>query len=427
VRVVLALLLMILVWLPGCRTEALLSGPASGAETVIIVIPGLYGSRLVQDLSPASQDIDTRVIWLSLSEALFGRTSLMLPLPEMECGETRPLREDGVLESLPIVPGLYAIDIYQSLVRSLRGSGVDRVSVVPFAYDWRLDVMTHVKGLARLVEEVHRQGAKQTMLVAHSLGGLIASYYLRYGDQDPDVAEDTWEGAGKVNRVVMAGVPFQGSMTMFQNIVQGRTVGLNRSLLSPLAYASFPVTYYLLPALEQDVLLSAEGKPVPGLMRDPRMWRHMRWGLLKESDALRDDVRELRARYTASWLQRAERFTQLLHRPAGSHPERPVPLLYISGTDSPTLAKGVLLDDPAGGPNRVVFDARTADQTYPVMTPDVFVEDGDGTVTEKSGFLPSVYRANMSVTSRTYHESHADLVTSRRIQQEIRAFLLPKI
>jgi hypothetical protein len=129
--VVLALLLTILVWLPGCRTEALLSGPASGVETVIIVIPGLYGSRLVQDPAPGSRVTDTRLIWLSLSEALFGRTSLMLPLPGMECGDTRPLREDGVLESLPIVPGLYAMDIYRSLVRSLRGSGADRVSVVP--------------------------------------------------------------------------------------------------------------------------------------------------------------------------------------------------------------------------------------------------------------------------------------------------------
>ena len=419
-----ALLLMVLVWLPGCRSDPALSQLSSGAETVIIVIPGLYGSRLVQDLSPASESTDKRVIWLSLSEALFGRTSLMLPLPGMERGDTRPLREDGLLERIPIVPGIYAVDIYRSLMRSLRESGDGHVSVIPFAYDWRLDVMTAVHGLASLVEEVRRQGAKQTVLVAHSLGGLIASYYLRYGDQDPDAAEETWDGAGKVDRVVMAGVPFQGSMSMFRNIFHGRTVALNRSLLTPTAYASFPVAYYLLPALEEDLLLSADLKPVPGLMRDPRMWRHMRWGLMQQdSDTLRDDVREPRARYTESWLQRAGRFIELLHKPPGNHSERTIPLLYISGANSPTLAKAVLLDDPKGGPNRVVFDARGADGADSALTPDVFVEDGDGSVTRTSALLPSAYRTNMSVTSRTYQESHADLVTSRHIQKEIGVFL----
>jgi len=416
--VTLALLVSILVWVAGCSTEPTPPRPIPMAETVIIVVPGLYGTRLVEDVPRAS-----RVIWLSLSEALFGQTSLMLPLPGMECGEALQLREDGVLQSITIVPGLYALDLYRSLVKSLRESGNDRVAVIPFAYDWRLDVMNGVQGLAGLVEAVHRQGAKHTILVAHSLGGLIVSYYLRYGIQDPETAEETWEGARKVSKVVMAGVPFQGSTTMFRNILRGWKVGLNRSLLAPTAYASFPVTYYLLPAYEQDVLLSADLKPLHGVLRDPVMWRQQGWGLLKESHILRDDVKELRSRYTASWLQRAERFITLLHKPAVSTFERPIPLLYISGATMPTLARGVLLDEPAEGPNRVVFDPAEAGDAHLSLTAELFIEDGDGTVTEESARLPSAYRLNTAVTARTYQETHAGLVTSPKVHQEMEAFL----
>ena len=418
-----ALLLSVSLWLAGCSTEPPTPRHISLAETVVIVVPGLYGTQLVQDVSPEAQAADKRIIWLSLSEALVGRTSLMLPLPGMEYGEAVPLREDGLLETVTIVPGIYAVDLYRSLVKSLRESGNDRVAVLPFAYDWRLDVMHGVQGLAGLVDEVHRRGAKQTILVGHSLGGLIVSYYLRYGAQNPETAEETWEGTRKVAKVVMAGVPFRGSMTMFRNVLHGWKVGLNRSLLAPTAYASFPVSYYLLPALDSDVLLSPDLKPVHGLVRDPEKWRQMGWGLLREPGALRDDVSELRARYTASWLQRSERFITLLHTPPAGTLERQIPLLYISGSNVPTLARGVLLNDPAGGPNRVVFDAALAEGASSTMSPDLFIEDGDGTVTGPAARLPTAYSQNMAVTRRTYHETHADLMTSRKVHREIQAFL----
>ena len=421
----LAILVTILLWPIGCSTQPTSPPAASLPETVMIVVPGLYGTQLVRDVPPKDEEAQTQIVWLSASEALFGRTSLMLPLPGMDGGDAVPLRVDGLLEHITIVPGIYARDVYGSLLDTLRASGRDRAAVLPFAYDWRLDVMAAVRDLAALVDGVRRQGANRIVLVAHSLGGLITSYYLRYGTQDPERAEETWEGARQVDKVVMAGVPFRGSMTMFRNFLYGWKVGWNRTLLSPTAYASFPVSYYLLPALDQDVLLSTDLKPVTGMVRDPVMWQRMGWGLLKGSDVLGDDVRELRARYTVSWLERAERFITSLHRPAVARLDRPVPLLYISGTDVPTLAKGAFLEEAGGGPNRIVFEP-SGSSGGSTMTADLFVGDGDGSVTRESALLPSAYRLNMAVTSRTYRETHADLLASRNIQKEIQAFVEPE-
>ena len=138
---------------------------------------------------------------------------------------------------------------------------------------------------------------------------------------------------------------------------------------------------------------------------------------------MRDDARELRARYTASWLQRSEQFIALLHRPAANALDRRTPLLYITGAGRPTLARGVLLDDPSGGSNRVVFDAAEAVSDHLSLTPELFVEEGDGTVTGASARLPSAYPLNMSVTGQTYPETHADLMTSSTVHQAIDAFL----
>jgi hypothetical protein len=81
------------------------------------------------------------------------------------------------------------------------------------------------------------------------MGGLIVSYYLRYGDQDLELTVETWEGTTHIEKVVMAGVPFLDSMWSFRNMQYGRMIGLNSSLLNQQAMASFPASYYTLPAL----------------------------------------------------------------------------------------------------------------------------------------------------------------------------------
>src|SRR5439155_1691717 len=83
-----------------------------------------------------------------------------------------------------------------------------------------------------------------------------------YGVQSPDEAKETWDGASHMDAVVLTGVPFRGSMTIFRNMQYGRHFGLNTTLLDQEAVASFPASYFVLPTAEGDLLLTPRLEPV---------------------------------------------------------------------------------------------------------------------------------------------------------------------
>ncbi len=62
-------------------------------------------------------------------------------------------------------------------------------------------------------------------IAAHSMGGLVARYYLRYGTSElPDdgtLPEITWAGARHVDNLVMIGTPNSGSLDSLINLVAG--------------------------------------------------------------------------------------------------------------------------------------------------------------------------------------------------------------
>jgi pimeloyl-ACP methyl ester carboxylesterase len=175
-----------------------------------------------------------------------------------------------------------------------------------------LDLMDAVRELGTLVDQLRGQGKYPVAIVAHSMGGLIAGYYLRYGVQVLENPVENWEGATKVDAVVMAGVPFLGAMTTFRNMQYGVRVGLSRSLLEQKAVASFPASYYLLPVSNTDVLLTSSGGSLHGRIRDGSNWKEYGWGLLKDARSLPKDVLDRRSAYTDSWLRQAGRFSELL-------------------------------------------------------------------------------------------------------------------
>jgi pimeloyl-ACP methyl ester carboxylesterase len=82
-----------------------------------------------------------------------------------------------------------------------------------FPYDWRQDNVEAARGLDRLIEAIRRDYANPSLrvdIVAHSRGGLIARYYLRYGTVDVlDGSEQqvTLYGTTRVRKLVLLGTP----------------------------------------------------------------------------------------------------------------------------------------------------------------------------------------------------------------------------
>ena len=188
-------LLMVIVMInaASCRSEPMLV-----TEKAIIFIPGYSGSAL------RNQSTGER-IWLTVSEALWGSSTLALDEEGLEISGAMKLIEDGILRKVPVVPLFYTVDVYDSFIEKLEGRFKGEARIILFPYDWRQDNFKTVTKLDQLVDQLIDDGTRSTSIIAHSMGGLVTTYYLRYGAQEPEMnsegPRETWSGAQKIDRV----------------------------------------------------------------------------------------------------------------------------------------------------------------------------------------------------------------------------------
>ena len=110
-----------------------------------------------------------------------------MPAKPRAIGKRRSIRQLGVM-----LPG------YLKMILSLQAAGF-RVKLHP--YDWRRSV----RDLGRqLAEQLLHDAADEVMLVAHSMGGLVARAALKQ------------VGSAKVTRLIQLGTPNQGSFALVQ-------------------------------------------------------------------------------------------------------------------------------------------------------------------------------------------------------------------
>jgi hypothetical protein len=309
-----------------------------------------------------------------------------VPLSELRDG----LRPDGALDrikvsllGLPIELNAY-IDILGVLgVGGYRdqllgtSAAVDygglHFTCFQFDYDWRRDLVESARRLGDTIDEAARIAQQasgsadppRVDVVAHSMGGLILHYYLRYGTQDlPErggLPELTWEGAAKVEHVVMVGTPNAGSVKALQQLVEGFKVGPFLPTYEPALIGTMPAVYQLLPRTRHAAVIDgASGEPIESLY-DASLWEAMGWGLADRRQErvvadLLPEVTDAAARrrialdHVAKCLERARRVHEALDVPAD--PPRHMRLHLIAGDAEPTAA--VVSVDRRTGRLRVV-------------------------------------------------------------------------
>ena len=344
----------------------------------IVVVPGFKGSRLVRATG-------RRCVWIATRHALPGRTSLALDHPALDLPAGIALEADGVLDTVRVVPGLIELDFYGAWIRRLREHYGGEASVVPFAYDWRQDNVETVRGLHDRVEELRTAGAQRVWIAAHSMGGLVTAYYLRYGKQDPENARENWWGARRVERVVFAGVPFRGAAQMFHDLQHGTKTGLNRSLLSAEALGSFPSSYQLLPAPQTPFFHGADGEPAELPLHEARRWRDHRWGWFRRE--LAPPAMDRRLDFLRKQLGRTVSFMSRLHAPVGRLPGHPIQIANAIGIGRRARARAYLTGAPPGDGSDVITLEREL-RRNPAFRGHTLPESGDGSVTERSAALP---------------------------------------
>jgi pimeloyl-ACP methyl ester carboxylesterase len=258
----------------------------------------------------------------------------------------RLVQEEGYLRGNPEQP----LDKdYPENPESVRADRTRLASLFVLHYDWRRDVAESACLLAHRVARIQTTTrAPKVHIVGHSLGGVIARYYARYGGRDVmgqrecplgmGVSATTVNepGAGKIARLVSLGAPHRGSGLAFRSLLQDfnlfgfMSVGLRDAVFT------MPVAWELLPFADGDgrapLLVGANGVERVALY-DPEVWAGRGW-------LAGDSTDPERKRFVTAVLDR----TQRLHQRFGERDaaEEVVPRLVVGSECRPTTVRALV-------------------------------------------------------------------------------------
>ena len=156
----------------------------------VVMLPGIMGSNLA-----AVSGNKRNRIWLDVSDLLKGR------------GRKLAMDSNVKIEPAGVLDSPYE-DFRDYLVRQ-------GMHVMPVAYDWRLSLEEAVVLLRKVVSKRLAASNQPVYLIAHSMGGLVASLFIA---NDPDGWRTLRDRGG---RLVQAGTPNLGSYVILR-ILQGQ-------------------------------------------------------------------------------------------------------------------------------------------------------------------------------------------------------------
>jgi pimeloyl-ACP methyl ester carboxylesterase len=195
---------------------------------MIILVPGITGSVLVDDAGNEIWNASAGAAW-SYIRTLGKCLDKLIVAAHPPGSDASPgvLRASALVKGIHGVFGLGRIDGYRELASMVR----DNFDVVPasddphipgnyleFAYDWRLSNRTSAGTLKTLVDvrlPVWQRSPKggrdaKVILVTHSMGGLVARYYL-----------EKLEGWANCRALVTFGTPYRGSVDAVDYLANG--------------------------------------------------------------------------------------------------------------------------------------------------------------------------------------------------------------
>ena len=316
----------------------------------VIVIPGILGSRLVDD--------DTGMtIWGAFRKDYAdpksdeGARLIAIPLsadPATAAQYKTNIQPDGVLENLEVKLAGFPISIqaYAGILNTLGAGGyrdqslglnsidygTDHFTCFQFDYDWRQDIPSNATRLKAFIDEkraeVQRSYARdygienaevEFDIVAHSMGAILSRYFARYGAADLSASGETpitWAGAKDLDRIILVAPPNAGSLEAMDQLINGFNTG--RPVLPYYHQAligTFPSVYQLMPRARHNAAFWKDERetPIDDLL-DPELWQEMKWGLSGEDEKTNAALTRLMPHVTS--MKERQEIAQLFQRKA---------------------------------------------------------------------------------------------------------------
>ncbi len=384
-------------------------------KTVFLFIPGFYGSTLLEKKQ-------NRLVWGDPKELFFRRSTLALPIEGVKIKGVMDLHPHEVIPDMQILWGLLKEESYDRTLHFLKT--FNPLEIVKVAWDWRKDPLHGANQLDRAyLNAKAKYPDAEFILVSHSYGSLVASYYLRYGTQDYLTAQENWEGLKKFKKVVLSACPYKGLMAIFRNMHKGIKFGLNHNMQDALSFCTFESSYFLLPHLGHDCLRDGFGNKTYLNLYDKNNWVKNRWGIFHDQHSLKEN--EKLEEFLEMILKKAYHFHQLIHKPMSDSFQNlnDIPLLYFYGHGFPTLHEGIWLNHLHKKNVFLYYPKDFKKFKFQRLKHHELFADGDLTVPDFSLKLPDAFQ-KLNIQVHTDHLGHLDILQSAQSQIVLKNFLL---
>lgn len=415
------------------------------SQPPVIIIHGLMGSTLVE------RDTGKEYWPGGLGALAFSEYRELARVRDVEA-------RGGGLVPGDLFYGVARTDYYEALIDALERVGRfrraepgqpvkgadDRRRYYVLLYDWRKENIHAVRQLHALIEQIRADYGDPNLavdLLAHSNGGLIANYYLRYGPTDVlHRSEFTpWdEGAHRIRRMVLLGTPNLGSVISLERLQKGVKIAFRTVPVEVLV--TFATPFETLPHPELKLIHDTDGKPVDLDIYDPDTWRARRWGIFSPEVEQRVlaaapdhatgalQMAELQS-YFVRHLDRAEALQLALSEPIRSNGVE----VAVFGGDCTLTPGRAVLERTDAGERLVVRPEEVRARVEGVDYERLLLQPGDGLVTRDSqlgrGRVPGMgaaYDTFPFAQSFFLCERHDQLSVNPYFQNNLLYFLLAR-
>lgn len=172
----------------------------------VVIVPGLPGSKLVRK---GTNDL----VWIDLPEIRSYKDRIVRDMTLTKKNRS-VLEPAGILDTIDI-PWWFDRKEYSRLVEFLnKNLRIPKKRIKTFGYDWRKSISLASQQLKDRIEDWRKGefGGDKCAIIGHSLGGLVARYYI-----------ENLKGGKHVQQLFLLGTPNTGMIENFQALIEGKS------------------------------------------------------------------------------------------------------------------------------------------------------------------------------------------------------------